>query len=245
MKNFYLPKIVKEADLVINVPKLKTHTLTKMTGAIKNLYGCVPGGVKQSLHREAIGEQKFSHLLIDIYSHIKPGLNIMDAVIAMEGEGPASGKPRKVGLILASRNTIALDVAASRLMGFHPSQILAIEDAVKRGLASYDIEVVGDFRKIPDLKFIQPNRFKRAIVKTFLTGMSKEKIVCDKEKCIKCGICMKHCPMKAITLCPYPEINSKKCIRCFCCIEVCPHHALHLQDNMVMKVAKVLKKMKK
>jgi len=242
MKNFYLPKIVKESDLVINLPKLKTHTLTKMTGAIKNLYGCIPGGVKQILHREAIGEKNFSHLLVDIYLHIKPGLNILDAIVCMEGEGPSSGKPRKVGLLIASKNAIALDVVASKIMGYHPSEILAIEDAVKRGLGSYDYELVGDFKEIPNLKFEKPSRFKRALVKVALMGMTKEEILCNKEKCVKCGICVRHCPKKAITLNPYPEINPEKCIRCFCCIELCPEHALHLKDNLVIRIANKLRK---
>ena len=246
MKNFYIPRLVKEADLIINVPKMKTHTLTKMTGAIKNLYGCIPGGVKQMLHREAVGEKKFSHLLVDIYSHVKPGLNIMDAVICMEGEGPSGGKPKHVGFLLASENAVALDVVASKIMGYHPSEIFAIEDAVERGFGSYDVQLVGDVNQIPDLKFEKPSRFKRAIAKAFLISLArKEKIVCEQEKCVKCGICMRHCPKKAITLNPYPEVDSKKCIRCFCCIEVCPEHALHLKDNIASKVGKIIEKMKK
>jgi len=243
LKHFYLPELIKKADLIINVPKLKTHTLTKMTGAIKNLYGCIPGGVKQMLHKEAAGEKKFSHLLVDIYSHIKPQLNIMDAVIAMEGEGPSAGKAKEVNLILASRNAVALDIVASKLMGYHPSEIFAIEDAVNRGLGSYDAQLVGDLRQVPNLNFEKPNRFKRVIAKTFLISMAKkEKVVCDREKCVKCGVCSRHCPKKAITLNPFPEIDNKKCIRCFCCIEVCPHHALHLQENLVNKFIRKMKK---
>ena len=245
LKHFLLPKPVVEADLVINVPKMKTHTLTKMTGAIKNLYGCIPGGVKQMLHKKAIGEKKFSSLLVDIYQNIKPGLNIMDAVVAMEGNGPSAGKRKKVRLILASRNAVALDIAASKLMGFKNGEILAVDDAVERGLASYKIQIIGDLKKIPNLKFEKPSRFNNETVKAIFSGMTKDKIVCNKEKCVKCGICMKHCPAKAITLNPFPEINPEKCIRCFCCIEVCPNHALHLKDNMLVKVAKIMKKREK
>ena len=242
MKSFYLPEIVKKSDLIINLPKLKTHTLTKMTGAIKNLYGCIPGGVKQLLHREAVGEKKFSHLLVDIYSHIKPGLNIMDAVISMEGEGPSSGIPKHTGFLLGSRNAIALDIVASKMMGYKPRQIFMIKDAVKRGLAGWDVKIVGDVREIPKLKFEKPSRFKRAMVNAALLLMTKEKIICNKEKCIRCGVCARHCPKGAISLKPYPEINPGKCIRCFCCIELCPEHALHLQDNIVRKIANKLRK---
>ncbi len=245
LKHFYFPKIIKESDLLINVSKLKTHTLTKLTGAIKNLYGCIPGGIKQIYHRDAKGEKQFSRLLIDIYQNIKPGLNIMDAVIGMEGEGPSSGKPKYIGLLLASKNTIALDIAASRLMGFKPKDIFVINEAVKRGLGNYNIEIVGDLKDIPNLRFEKPSTFKRAMVSAFLVGMTKEKIIVDEKKCVKCGICLRHCPMKAITLNPYPIVNGKKCIRCFCCIEVCPHHALHLKDNVLRKTAKLMSKMRK
>lgn len=242
LKHFYLPGIIKDSDLIINASKLKTHTLTKMTGAIKNLYGCIPGGVKQIYHRDAEGEREFSNLLVDIYQNIKPELNIMDAVTGMEGEGPSSGKPKHVGLLLASRNSVALDIAAAKLMGFKPKDVFVIDEAVRRGLGNYNIEIVGDLKEIPNLKFEKPSRFKRVMIKSLLFGMTKEKIIVDENKCIKCGICMKHCPVRAITLNPYPVIDKKKCIRCFCCIEVCPHHALHLKDNIIRKVAKVMKK---
>jgi len=242
LKNFYLPKIVKEADLIINVPKLKTHTLTKLTGAIKNLYGCIPGGIKQLYHKNAKGEEKFSNLLVDIYQNIKPKLNIIDAIIAMEGEGPSSGKPKKVGLLLDSRNAISLDIVVAKLMGFNPKNIFVIREAIKRGLGSYNVEIIGDLKKIPNLRFEKPSRFKRTIAKAILLDMTKEKIVVDENKCVKCGICAKHCPMKAIILDPYPVINEKKCIRCFCCIEICPQHALSLKDNTLRKIAKIVKK---
>ena len=169
----------------------------------------------------------------------------MDAVIAMEGEGPTAGKPRHVGFLIASTSAIALDIVAANLMGFKPKNIFVIRDAVKRKLGSYDIDIVGDLKKIPNLKFDKPSRFKRAMVKAFLIGMTKEKIIVDEDKCVKCRICMKKCPVKSITLKPFPEINSKKCIRCFCCIEVCPQHALHLKENVRRKVVNLIKEMKK
>jgi uncharacterized protein (DUF362 family)/NAD-dependent dihydropyrimidine dehydrogenase PreA subunit len=244
LKHFYLPKIIKESDLIIDVSKLKTHTLVKMTGAIKNLYGCIPGGEKQIYHRNAKGEEKFSKLLVDIYQNIKPGLNIMDAVIAMEGEGPSSGKPRKAGLLLASKNAVSLDIAAAKLMGYRFRDILTTKEALKRNLGNSNIEIVGDLKKIPNLKFKKPSQFKRAIAKSLLLDMAKEKIVVDENKCVKCGLCSRKCPMKSITLNPYPVINEKRCIRCFCCIEICPQHALSLKSNIMGKVKGFVKKMR-
>jgi uncharacterized protein (DUF362 family) len=165
-------------------------------------------------------------LLVDIYESVKPNLTLMDCVIGMEGHGPASGNPKKAGLILASKNTIALDIAACRIMKIKPKKVLHIKYAIKRGLyPNYDFELTG-LEELPVIKFRKPilHRHLAKIKKLF-----KEKpIVCDESKCTKCRTCEKHCPVKAITLKPFPVIDKKKCIRCFCCMEICPRHALSL-----------------
>ena len=229
LKNFEIAKIVKDADLVINMPKLKTHTLTRYTGAIKNLYGVIPGGLKQRLHNHAQGEKKFSKMLVDIYQNIKPELTIMDAVIGMDKEGPSAGTPRKVNLILASRNGVSLDIAATRMIGFKPKAIYMIKEAVKRKLANYKFNFVG-MEKLPEINFRKPTSSIIHKTRKLLGKLFKEKpIVVDRVRCARCGLCAKHCPGKAIKLNMYPEINKKKCIRCFCCIEICPQHALSLE----------------
>lgn len=227
LKNFYLPKILKKVDLIINIPKLKTHQLTKFTGAIKNLYGCIPGGMKQKLHTKAKSEKKFSKLLVDIYQNIKPEINIMDGVVGMEGKGPVSGNPRKAGFILASRNAVSLDVVSSKLIGYKSRQIFAVKEAVKRKLGSFKFELVGE-RKLPNLDFEKPI-VKEKLSKKLLRRFKERPIVVDEKKCIKCGLCARKCPMNAITMEPYPVIDKKKCIRCFCCMEVCPKNALSLE----------------
>ncbi len=228
LKNFYLSKTLKNVDLVINVPKLKTHQLTKYTGAIKNLYGCIPGGMKQKLHKKAQGEKKFSKLLIDIYQNIKPEVNIMDGIVGMEGKGPTSGKTKRAGYILASKNTISLDVASSKLMGYKPKKILMIKEAIKRKLGNFKFVLVG-LKKLPNLHFEKPV----VNAKTsggFMKMFRQKPIIVDEKKCIKCGLCSRKCPMHAITLKPYPVVDKKKCIRCFCCMEICPQHALSLKE---------------
>ncbi len=244
LKTFYLSKNLKEMDLIINVPKLKTHLLTKFTGAIKNLYGCIPGGMKQEYHKKAVSSKEFSSLLLDIYQNIKPGLNIMDAVIAMEGEGPSSGIPKKVGLILASKNAIALDIAASKLIGYNPENIFFIDEAVKRKLyPNFKIELVGDLTEIPNLKFKKPILENKNFLNSILIKIARKRpIIVNKKECIKCGKCFQSCPKRAIALSPYPIINTKKCIRCFCCIEVCPKHALYLKETFERKIYKILTK---
>ena len=229
LKKFEIAKIIKDADLVISMPKLKTHSLTKYTGAIKNLYGTIPGGLKQRLHNHAQGDKKFSKMLVDIYQNIKPGLTIMDAVIGMDREGPTAGNPRKAGFILASRNGVSLDIAAAKMIGFKPRKILMIKEAVKRKLADYKLHIVG-MENLPEIEFRQPTSSQTEKTKKMIKGLFVERpIVVDRVRCARCGLCAKHCPGKAITIDPYPTFDRKKCIRCFCCIEICPNHALSLK----------------
>jgi len=230
LKNFQIAKIIKDADLVIDMPKLKTHVLTKFTGAIKNLYGCIPGGLKQRTHLKAKGEKKFSKVLVDIYQNINPGLTIMDGIIGMEGEGPTSGNPKKANIILASKNAVALDIASTKIIRLNPKKVFTIKEAVKRKLyPNFKFNILG-LKQLPVIKFKQAPQTKRQGVQGMLNRLFKEKpIICNTKKCIKCGKCAAHCPAKAITLKPYPVIDRKKCIRCFCCIEICPQDALSLQ----------------
>ena len=229
LKDFEIAKIVKDADLIINMPKLKTHTLTRYTGAIKNLYGVIPGGLKQRLHNHAQGEKKFSRMLVDIYQNIKPELTIMDAVIGMDKEGPSAGNPRKVGLILASRNGVSLDIAATRMIGFNPRKIYMIKEAVKRKLADYNVEIMGE--NPGKIEFRKPTSSQIGKTRKMLKRLFKEReITVDRVRCERCGLCMRHCPGRAISMPFYPEVDKKKCIRCFCCIEICPNHALSLKS---------------
>lgn len=226
LKNFNVAKIVKDADLIINMPKLKTHSLTKYTGAIKNLYGLIPGGAKQRTHLKAKGDKKFSNILVDIYQNVKPELTIMDGIVGMQGEGPTSGEPVKTGLILASKNGIALDIAASKMIGLNPKSVYMIREAVKRKIYSgFKFEVVEE--KLPKLKFKIPSNQCKFRAKKMICRLFREKqIVCDTKKCVKCKMCANHCPAKAISMTPYPVVDTKKCIRCFCCIEICPQNAM-------------------
>lgn len=229
LKKFPIANIVKKMDLIIDMPKMKTHSLAQVTLGIKNLYGLIPGGLKQRIHKKATGDN-FSEILVDIYQNIMPQLTILDGVLGMEGHGPASGTPKQANLILASANTIALDIAASSIMEFKPKKIPAIRYAVKRGLyPNYKFELVG-MNKLPQIHFRKPTKGKiYSSIRKMLKG--EKPITCDIQKCIKCGKCRDHCPVKAITLQPYPVIDKKKCIRCFCCMEVCPVHALSLGNE--------------
>jgi len=229
LKNFKISKTLRDVDLVINVPKLKTHVLTKFTGAVKNLYGVILGGMKQRLHTTAKGDKQFSKMLVDIYQNIKPQLTIMDGIIGMDGDGPTSGNIRKSNIILASKNGIALDIAAASMIGLNPKRVYYLKYAVKRKIYSgFKFQSVGI--KPPELKFEIPGvKEKKGALKSLRNLFKEKPIVVDKNKCVKCGLCASRCPTKAITLSPFPTIDKKKCIRCFCCIEICPHDALSIK----------------
>lgn len=218
-----LSRLVFDCDLVINVAKLKTHSLTKVTLAVKNLYGCIPGRMKSFLHQKIPDMAEFADLLLGIESVIKPGLNIIDGIIGLEGEGPGtSGTPIKSNVILASSDARSLDYAAARLMGFDPRHVMTIR---KSKIKIDDITLVGNSKDLK-LNFKKPIFSPSAYFRFASLFLPKIKIGFNNNLCKQCRVCEEKCPVAAIHLSPYPMVNHKKCIRCFCCMEVCPHKAI-------------------
>jgi len=147
LNEVYISPLVLETDFILNLPKLKTHSFTAYTGAIKNMFGIIPWGLRHKYHRQFIRNEVFSEMLVDIFSCAPPHLTIMDAVLAMEGEGPGAGKPRKVGVVLASRDAVALDAVATRIIGLNPLDISTTFHAHERGLgigSLENIEMLGE-----------------------------------------------------------------------------------------------------
>jgi len=223
---------ILEADVVINVPKMKTHSLTVVTGAVKNMFGIVAGAGKSRCHRLAPGVRDFGELLADIYSVRPPDLTIMDGIVSMEGDGPTSGTPKQVGKILASTNAVALDAVMCRIMGLPPEEVHHIRHASQGGLGPIDtnsIEIVGE--KPEEVPFKLPMWIKRfdflgrLINRGFFGSVSRSKLVLDTKLCKKCKICIEGCPTKAMHMEEFPGINEDKCIRCLCCLELCPESA--------------------
>jgi len=242
LKKIYLPKILEDVDLVINLPKLKTHSLTKMTCAVKNLFGCIPGGAKSMYHKKAHSEYLFSELLVELYEFLKPKikLNIVDAIVGIEGEGPGTaGDKIKTNLILASHDALALDLIAAEVIGYKREDVVTNKIAIKKLIAPVPIELGSGKGTRLDYKKPKINILERKM--GFLSKLLiSEAIAFDYSRCIKCGLCARNCPTKAIHLKPFPIWGRRKCIKCFCCIEGCPKNAVYKKEHFTEKLAKKL-----
>jgi uncharacterized protein (DUF362 family)/Pyruvate/2-oxoacid:ferredoxin oxidoreductase delta subunit len=240
-----------EADKIINLPKLKTHEMMTMTCAVKNLFGAVIGTEKAGWHLKAGSSRKlFARLLLEIYLLKKPTLNIVDAIIAMEGNGPGSGDPVKRSLLIAGVNPVAVDVIAGELAGI-PADMLPIEqEAVEMkltGALRSEIELCGAaIETIPEIRFKLPSGldvqfgmppFLAKTLKNHLTAYPEA----DKDACVLCGICRDACPPVAITIQNSAlSVDNARCIRCWCCRELCPHNAMRIRRSLVLKILALL-----
>lgn len=251
IKGIKISKAVLDADIVINLPKLKTHTWTLYTGAIKNLFGCVPGFHKARYHSLLPRPADFSTMLVDLLEIVKPRLNIMDAVWGMEGSGPSAGRPRLFGALLASADAVALDAVAAQAIGYPPFEIEMIQQAHQRGLGVgelAEIEVVGakleeitqkNWRHASSTYSITKHlpEFIYDLARPLIDRLLRVNPKIDQEKCKKCLVCVKSCPAKTINFKKNRvEIDLKGCIMCFCCHELCPYKAIELKRSWLAKL---------
>lgn len=242
LKMFHLAHGLNAVDGIINLPKFKTHGLMRMTGAVKNLFGCLPGVQKAGFHTRLKDEFKFAEMLVDLVEYLSPRLHLMDAVVGMEGNGPRNGKVRQVGAILISSNPYALDHCAARMMNLDPLLVPTLSVAQRRNLyAPEEIEILGDGIE----PFIMPdfdvNRSRASTTGThgFYKDLFKNWVtprpVIDPELCSKCGRCVKVCPVEPKALSfnngrrAAPVHAYDLCIRCYCCQEMCPEEAITIE----------------
>ncbi len=239
-------KVWFDADAVINLSKLKTHSLMRYTGAVKNLYGVIPGLKKVDFHREFPKPPQFGNLLTEIYLALKEKIlfNIMDGILGMEGTGPSSGKPRKYNVMLASENAPSLDKLALEAMGFKLRQIGYIYDAlVREGIDPDQIHTIPqneqlDFGKVDIRGVLWRSRFLGSLPGDVRKILRKivDYYPTYKSNCKLCRICIESCPVKAISLpegANVPVIDRSKCIKCLCCHEFCPHDAMEIKGTFV------------
>jgi ferredoxin len=245
---------VVEADGVFNLCKLKTHLYMGMTGGVKNNFGVIPGLAKPGYHAKLRDPGRFANMLLDLAAYVSPRISIMDGVVGMEGDGPANGDPRRIGLLLAARNPLALDVVAGEIMGLERRNNPVLLAAEKRGLHPSRIEqidVVGADAtnwRVPDFEIPAttaggvgfaslPWWQRRLLTPLFKGGMTLRPRVME-ERCIACGACRDACPMEAISMVDgrHARINDDECIRCYCCHEMCPQDAIELRSSLLYRI---------
>lgn len=227
-----------EPEFLIDLAKLKTHSMVGFSGAVKNLFGAVPGLQKPELHCRFPGQEEFSRMVAELCIFLKPDFSLLDGVWAMEGDGPTGGSRRDLGVLIASDNPFAADVCAAGLIGIDPAELLMLRYGKEQGLCPLspgELEVIGD-----DPAGLSAEDFKRAKASStdfidklpkFLRPAAKRLATpyprIDQKGCVGCGKCAESCPQHTIEVKNgKAEINYKNCIHCFCCHEMCPRHVI-------------------
>ena len=235
METVALSQAVLDADIIISLLKFKTHGLTVITGAIKNSYGFLPGAQKARLHKISGTAERFHEMVVDVFRLRVPDLFIMDAVVGMEGNGPASPDLRDIGVILASDNAVALDSVMAAMMGCDPSRLRFLQKAKQVGLGDYDlrtIEIIGELKEISDFKLPPMGGevlFNNEPIQQMMHNRMILRPKADRTLCTACGTCIEQCPVSALTMIEdLPEVDADTCIACFCCQEICPEKAIVL-----------------
>lgn len=242
VKSLTVTNCVLDADVIIPLSKLKTHGMMTFTGAVKILFGVIPGLLKAEYHLKMFKVYDFADLLVDIATYVKPALSIMDGVVGMEGDGPSAGKPRNIGALILSTDPFALDVIATDLIGLKPEKVPTIMAARLRGLTSRldELQLKGDSRSLWRIQgFVIPKAVSTNFldmaplprsVKTFILNRVRPRPIFEHATCVGCSDCVNNCPAKAITMNQNqrPVVDLEGCIRCFCCQELCPHQSVKL-----------------
>lgn len=251
-KTFQTLTPISEADVIINIAKLKSHSLTRMSAAVKNLFGTIPGLQKFEMHARFSDYEDFHGALVDLCDVLHRNhlmINLLDAVEGMEGNGPTGGDKREIGCILGSLNPYNLDTVAAALIDCE-GEVGFLQEAHSRGFCmekAKDISVAGDYTslilsdfKVPDSGGGALGWFQRVFDGRFAKLFQPTPKI-DRHLCKGCGICAKSCPKKTIVMKqekgkPIAEIQKEQCIRCYCCQEFCPHKAVKIKRNWLLRL---------
>jgi uncharacterized protein (DUF362 family)/NAD-dependent dihydropyrimidine dehydrogenase PreA subunit len=250
-KKFSIAKGVCQSDGLISISKLKTHALTRITGAIKNQFGCIPGPRKAEFHSVLPTAALFAQMLVDLNRLISPRLYIMDGIIAMEGNGPRNGTPKPMNVLLFSTDPVALDAAVCRLIDLDPELVETLVYGQEFGLGTYqEIEYSGDtLESFISSDFVVNRSPQNTTTGTsflstsFMRRFTAPRPTINEELCTKCGRCVEVCPAQPIALSwkdgnktiP-PVYDYAKCIRCYCCQEMCPFEAIYVKVPALGKI---------
>lgn len=245
-ETMFLAKPLFDADVVINLPKFKTHSMGIYTGAVKNVFGCLPGLRKAKYHRDAPAPEEFGAILADIHQALPLQLHIMDGVVAMQGEGPTAGDPYPAKKILISTDPMALDTVAMSLIGLHPEEVPILTEAIAQeiGISMLEkIEIFADQDALSRLENFQlPKRYqstKKQNYKSLIKVIDflKTRPEVNRKKCVNCNMCVESCPVEAIDR-ETKKIDYDLCIECLCCHELCRYEAVELKrQNFWARVA--------
>jgi uncharacterized protein (DUF362 family)/ferredoxin len=243
-RSYEIARAVYEFEYVINLPKLKTHILTLMTASIKNVFGCVPGFRKSALHLVNPDPKAMSKALVDVFSLVRPWVTLVDAVDAMEGKGPSSGRLRRLGLVAASRDPVALDTLLAKIIGLDPGRVPTTKEAARRGLGESrvdSIEIDGpDLEQFSDQPFDLPAHWKFFLIPAFI-GKALARLVWIKplvnaEVCTGCGDCVAICAAGAIALdSDNAAVDHDRCTSCLCCHEACSQGAIDVRMSRLAR----------
>jgi len=258
IKRFEIITPILRADGILNLCKLKSHTFTSMTGAVKNHFGVIPGRSKPGYHVKLMDTGRFANMLLDLMSIVSSRISIMDAVIAMEGDGPSGGDPKQVGVFLGGTNPLALDVVAGEIIGLPRESNPILLEAENRGMQPNhmnQVELIGadiSGLRIPDFKLPRTicqgtgqadhlTWWQRPLQPLFKDSLTLKPRI-SKERCIACSACHEACPVKAISMVKgrkktHAQIDDKKCIRCYCCHEMCADDAVILRSSLLYRFA--------
>ncbi len=236
INGFPIIKPLAEADFVVSIGRLKTHMLCDMTAAVKNLFGSIPGTKKAEYHAKFPQKKDFCEMLVELCLANAPQVNIIDAIYCMEGNGPASGKIKKVGALCGSANPFALDLMCSHMMGYAPKEVLTVDISREKGLCPdtvSELSVIGAELSAFTHRFKRPKASRSAgllklLPRTIAARLKKErKPVILEKKCIGCGECVRSCPAETMEIVSKKAIiHRENCIKCYCCQELCPQKAV-------------------
>ncbi len=239
-----ISRAILDADLIINVPKFKTHMQTRITGAVKNMFGILVGAEKARVHLSVPRPKNFSEALVDIYQIRVPDLTILDAVVGMEGNGPSGKDLRPIGKILASKNGVSIDGLMAAMMGLSPESVDYLDIASQRGLGEIDparMEIQGHWSALKKYKtpltFVSRGWLGTLVNKLVYRPFVKPRLTVRPEVCTQCGTCVQHCPAQALSMKEVPCLDEEKCISCYCCYELCSSQAIEL-TGLIRRVSK-------
>lgn len=250
-RSFLLAEEACRFDLIINLPKFKTHSMMTLTLAVKNMFGTVVGAAKPGWHLQARDPARFADMLLDLWRTLPPGLSIMDGIIAMEGGGPNAGDPVDLGLVLASPSALAMDTVGGAIAGLAVEKHPVLYQAMIRGLkgaGDEQVQLLGEALEDVRRTFILPNSTSRMDLRLPVwinrsLRRSLNSFPClSTERCTSCGQCATICPADAIALNGKPanggKVDKNKCISCFCCQETCPEKAIDIVPGRLLRVLK-------